>query len=636
MSIPCSVRVFPFVFSSENGQRQPAEYPYSQVWGSAGSSGNYDIGMGLNFQPSENPSWYVFVLVNAVRSDTGALLDRLPFDISFAHYNPNVPDDPVNGVYERSKKIVTIPAGTLCHKVTDPSSISNIIGLHSSFISDPWYGAAGGVYKTVFFESSGESNFELYAPGVLPESEFDAFVDQDLREIQGQIDNLLNFVELQRVKITEYQGKFETLTSQINDLTLRVSNSETLISGLDTFQNDLLARIQALEEGGGFGFDPTELENRITALEEAELELTPEQISQLTGPKGDIGPQGPPGETGPQGPAGSQGIQGPQGETGLQGIQGPQGVPGPQGVQGPQGETGPQGLPGKDGMLDPVKEMAIENAISELTSALSNCCQQTRQNNSTEQQLWRDAFLAGLPVIMEQVLDWFEGFKPELLQVLREIRDKIETGASQSDIKVSLDGLTDALVACISNESLSVRAKLQGIIDKIPSELLLSVDFSSLIQAIQEKDFPAILAALEGIKQAIIDKEIPGLDGLETRIDSVISTLESLKNSYGIKLDELLYGLIDVISKISLLVNIQQGNGSDDVNISMPSLDGIVAAIEGLKGVHEGIASDHSDLLEEAKKLNQAVDDGKFEPFVDVQLSAEDGILPDGEIIEKE
>lgn len=107
------------------------------------------------------------------------------------------------------------------------------------------------------------------------------------------------------------------------------------------------------------------------------------------GPKGDTGAQGPKGDTGEQGPRGLQGVQGnpgpsnvltigtvqqgatasasitgtspnqvlnltlPKGEKGDTGAQGPQGPQGEQGETGPQGGTGPQGPqgnPGTDGV----------------------------------------------------------------------------------------------------------------------------------------------------------------------------------------------------------------------------------------------------------------------------------------------
>ncbi len=87
----------------------------------------------------------------------------------------------------------------------------------------------------------------------------------------------------------------------------------------------------------------------------------------LTGPKGEPGPQGiqglrgdaggkeekgPQGNTGPQGlrgDAGGKGEKGPQGNTGPQGLTGD---PGEKGGGGPKGNTGPQGVvgvPGSDG-----------------------------------------------------------------------------------------------------------------------------------------------------------------------------------------------------------------------------------------------------------------------------------------------
>lgn len=101
-------------------------------------------------------------------------------------------------------------------------------------------------------------------------------------------------------------------------------------------------------------------------------DFTPEQLSKLIGPKGEIGPQGPQGEPGEPGKDGTvswddltpeqreslrgpQGPQGPKGDTGETGIQGPKGDAGDPGPQGPKGDTGdvgpagPKGDPGPQG-----------------------------------------------------------------------------------------------------------------------------------------------------------------------------------------------------------------------------------------------------------------------------------------------
>lgn len=69
----------------------------------------------------------------------------------------------------------------------------------------------------------------------------------------------------------------------------------------------------------------------------------PNQILNLTLPRGDKGEKG---DKGDKGDTGSQGIQGPRG---LQGPEGPKGDRGEQGVQGKQGERGPQGAKGEKG-----------------------------------------------------------------------------------------------------------------------------------------------------------------------------------------------------------------------------------------------------------------------------------------------
>ena len=73
----------------------------------------------------------------------------------------------------------------------------------------------------------------------------------------------------------------------------------------------------------------------------------------LTGPKGDTGPQGPAGPAGPQGPKGDTGAAGPKGDTGVTGSQGPKGDPGAAGATGATGAAGPKGDTGATGPQGP-------------------------------------------------------------------------------------------------------------------------------------------------------------------------------------------------------------------------------------------------------------------------------------------
>ena len=75
-----------------------------------------------------------------------------------------------------------------------------------------------------------------------------------------------------------------------------------------------------------------------------------QNVGQIRGPQGNIGPTGPQGIAGPPGP---QGEQGPQGLQGIPGEVGPQGIPGEQGEQGIQGPRGEQGIPGPEGKTGP-------------------------------------------------------------------------------------------------------------------------------------------------------------------------------------------------------------------------------------------------------------------------------------------
>ena len=74
-----------------------------------------------------------------------------------------------------------------------------------------------------------------------------------------------------------------------------------------------------------------------------------ENVGEIRGQKGDIGPAGPQGPKGETGDCGPQGPAGSKGEKGDTGAQGPQGPKGETGSQGPKGETGAQGAKGDKG-----------------------------------------------------------------------------------------------------------------------------------------------------------------------------------------------------------------------------------------------------------------------------------------------
>jgi hypothetical protein len=82
-----------------------------------------------------------------------------------------------------------------------------------------------------------------------------------------------------------------------------------------------------------------------------------QDVGQIKGPQGDIGPTGSPGIQGDVGPTGIQGIQGDIGPTGSPGIQGDAG---PTGEQGIQGDIGPTGSPGIQGDAGPTGEQGSQ------------------------------------------------------------------------------------------------------------------------------------------------------------------------------------------------------------------------------------------------------------------------------------
>lgn len=139
----------------------------------------------------------------------------------------------------------------------------------------------------------------------------------------------------------------------------------------------------------------TELERRLTAIEQrgaidthtvaAEL-LAKGSAAGLTGPAGPLGPPGPPGPPGPEGPAGvgppgpagergpkgDPGPAGPEGPQGIQGLQGAQGIQGQQGAQGPKGPPGPAGAYGNKSDLIR-KENRISVGAGLVATAVAPC-----------------------------------------------------------------------------------------------------------------------------------------------------------------------------------------------------------------------------------------------------------------------
>ena len=95
--------------------------------------------------------------------------------------------------------------------------------------------------------------------------------------------------------------KFSFKISDVNNYGRQINIGDILIV---TLANNILeiAQISSLDVEAGNGIA--------------------DDVGQLTGSKGDTGPQGPKGDTGPQGPKGDTGPQGPKGDIGPQGPKG--------------------------------------------------------------------------------------------------------------------------------------------------------------------------------------------------------------------------------------------------------------------------------------------------------------------------
>lgn len=116
------------------------------------------------------------------------------------------------------------------------------------------------------------------------------------------------------------------------------------LTQLDTQEKDsLVAAINEIISGGigtggenGATFIPSVSASGVLSWSNDKGLRNPPSVN-ITGPKGDTGPQGP------QGAKGDTGAKGPQGAKGDTGAQGPQGTKGDTGEQGPQGEQGAVG-----------------------------------------------------------------------------------------------------------------------------------------------------------------------------------------------------------------------------------------------------------------------------------------------------
>lgn len=531
---------------------------------------------------SATPFWYRFLL--CAYDENSVLLNKTPFSITIEIVGSLSPDS------DNYLQELTIPKGTPCL----PFHFDQTHLGPACFISMPLF---------VPWGSGRRHGIRVVSTGAMPGA---LYLPPEVGSGEWEVDNLQNTLELVQFHVDLLQKRLAVETGKVAALEASQQSQDILISGLDGFQNDLHDRLTALESSG----------------------------------VGIPGPQGEPG------PAGVDGVDG------VDGLPGPQGIPGPQGLPGPEGSC----------TCDHVCNCTWESEKMGIEQAIIQCCQQTRQAMTTEMQLVRDVLIAGFPVILQQLFDWFEGFKPDLLAVLREIRDKISAG-DVAGIVTAIDGLKDRLDSILVNELAVISGKLQGIINKIPEEIGLDVDWLPLIAAIQEKDFPAIVQALEAIEEAIKNLEFQSddLTILVSELAAIRASIESLAGQYGGKMDQLLTGLIDAISKVSMLVEVNQGNGSDDVNISIPALDlspvvssinglktaiqekemggseecceMVVTAINGLKEPAIKTADETEKIREEFEKLNESIDDGQLAPLTVVDLTAEPGILPDGEIL---
>ena len=159
--------------------------------------------------------------------------------------------------------------------------------------------------------------------------------------------------------------KFSFKISDVNNYGRQINVGDILIV---TLANNILeiAQIISLDTEAGNG-----IADDVGQLTGSKGDTGPQGPKGATGPqgtKGDTGPQGPKGATGPQGPKGATGPQGPKGDTGPQGPKGatgPQGPKGATGPQGPKGDTGPQGPKGDTGPQGP-KGDTVEVTVQQL------------------------------------------------------------------------------------------------------------------------------------------------------------------------------------------------------------------------------------------------------------------------------
>lgn len=129
-----------------------------------------------------------------------------------------------------------------------------------------------------------------------------------MADIQAYFDTTVTPME------NQLKGVQQSLTAQ----TTKIANVEETSNRNTESINRIVGRVEDLENNGTGSVDLTTVNERLTELEENDVDVE-ERLTELE-EGGVVGPQGPAGPQGPEGPQGPQGPEGPQGPAGADGV----------------------------------------------------------------------------------------------------------------------------------------------------------------------------------------------------------------------------------------------------------------------------------------------------------------------------
>lgn len=212
----------------------------------------------------------------------------------------------------------------------------------------------------------------------------------------------------------EYDSWIDTANEKINEINEALTQVDNL--DINATKEDNKTTIEVTKKDGstqnvkiydglkGDKGDPNTLTiGEVVRGDEAYATITgesPNQVLNLTLPKGDKGDKGIQGEQGIQGPIGPIGPKGDRGERGLQGIQGPTG---PRGLQGPRGEKGDKGDRGDQGPQGDIGPQGPQGPAGE-TPDLTNYYTKDEIDLNFYTKVEIDSMIGDIEIVLNEVV----------------------------------------------------------------------------------------------------------------------------------------------------------------------------------------------------------------------------------------